>query len=212
MRGAGSMYCCREACRALLGCIRYKKGCMSRLGWGGHAGAFWGLAKSAVQHRCPSLPRTPGGSATEPSLGPAAAKGPSAPAAPASLHPASMSLLFVLPAHIATTSLVRVAAQVLLLDRYGSTAEAVARELAKKGYSKVYVVSGEWVGGSSRVCARLKGVGLCGRTLCRASGGVVVWVRGWMDGMGRGRLCICQGGRAWAGGRTAGGRAHNDAA
>lgn len=36
----------------------------------------------------------------------------------------------------------RACGQVLLLDRYGSSAAAVAKELAKKGYSNVFVITG----------------------------------------------------------------------
>ncbi len=46
--------------------------------------------------------------------------------------------------------------KVILLDRYGPQAEAVARELSKKGYSRVYVVSGGFDGRAGWIQSKLQ--------------------------------------------------------
>ena len=35
--------------------------------------------------------------------------------------------------------------KVVLLDRYGAAARTVAKELARRGYGKVYIISGELI-------------------------------------------------------------------
>ncbi|GIL47528.1 hypothetical protein Vafri_4328, partial [Volvox africanus] len=57
---------------------------------------------------------------------------------------------------IASLRRIGTGSKVILLDRYGPQAEAVARELAKKGYSRVYIVSGGFDGRAGWIQSKLQ--------------------------------------------------------
>ncbi|KAG2451346.1 hypothetical protein HYH02_003950 [Chlamydomonas schloesseri] len=57
---------------------------------------------------------------------------------------------------IASLRRINSSTKVILLDRYGALAEAVARELAKKGYGKVYVVVGGFDGRNGWIQSKLQ--------------------------------------------------------
>ncbi|GFR43580.1 hypothetical protein Agub_g4677 [Astrephomene gubernaculifera] len=57
---------------------------------------------------------------------------------------------------IAALRRINTASKIILLDRYGPNAEAVARELAKKGYGRVFVVSGGFDGRAGWIQSKLQ--------------------------------------------------------
>ncbi|GLC44066.1 hypothetical protein PLESTB_000933000 [Pleodorina starrii] len=57
---------------------------------------------------------------------------------------------------IASLRRIGTSSKVILLDRYGPLADAVARELAKKGYSRVYIVGGGFDGRAGWIQSKLQ--------------------------------------------------------